>query len=123
MSDKGIKTAGDLRSFLADVMMDIRAGRMEAEDAGAISKIAAQINQSLAVEVNTALQLEKMGKPGAVAGTMLIGRQDDTNIDPRLQIGSDGMVWCEQCDAQVTPEDATACKSKFCKAKGLEGAV
>ena len=57
-----IKTAGDLRSFLADVMVGIRDGNIDYQDATAISKVAAQINNSLAVEVNTALRLTGMGK-------------------------------------------------------------
>lgn len=120
----GINTAGELRTFLANVMMDIRAGRMEAEDATAISKVAGQINQSLAVEVNARIQLEKMNKGGGKAGDMLIGVEPTPDaLDPRLQIDSDGMVWCAQCDAKVKPEDATACKSKYCDAKGLKGAA
>lgn len=67
-----IKTAGDLRGFLADVMTDIRAGSVEATDAHAIAKIAAQINQSLSTEINAALQLERM--PPASASCRSISR-------------------------------------------------
>lgn len=68
-----IRTAGDMRGFLADIMVGIRGGSVDSAQAHAIAKIAAQINQSLAVEVNTALQLERMGKDRPVAGSMLIG--------------------------------------------------
>jgi hypothetical protein len=108
-----IKTAGDLRSFLADVMMDIRAGNMEAENATAISKIASQINQSLATEINAALQLEKMGK-SAVAGAMLIGGDQGDATSGALPFDSSGLVWCEQCDARMSEEDVAACKSPHC---------
>lgn len=67
-----IRTAGDLRGFLADIMVGIREGKVNATQAHAISKVAAQINQSLAVEVNTALQLERMGKDRPIAGSMMI---------------------------------------------------
>lgn len=116
-----IKTAGDLRGFLTDVMIGIRAGSIEADQANAISKIAAQINQSLAVEVNTALQLERMGKDRPVAGSMLIGRADDRESPANaLPVDTDGLVWCDQCDAKVTPDDALSCKSKFCSLKPKE---
>src|SRR5690242_17090047 len=67
-----IKTAGDLRGFLADIMLGIRDGDVECTQAHAIAKVAAQINQSLATEINTALQLERMGKDRPVAGSLLI---------------------------------------------------
>lgn len=112
-----IKTAGDLRGFLADVMIGIRAGSIEADQASAISKIAAQINQSLAVEVNTALQLERMGKDRPVAGSMLIGRAEGSSDTTTIAYDIDGLAWCDQCDARVNAEDAASCKSKHCSLK------
>jgi hypothetical protein len=111
-----IKTAGDLRGFLAEVMQDIRRGNIEADQANAISKVAAQINNSLAVEVNTALRLAQMGKDQPIAGAMLIGAADD----PRNALpapDADGLIWCDQCDERVTEADALGCKSPHCKVK------
>lgn len=129
-----ITTAGDLRSFLAELMVGIRDGSVEPAQAHAISKLAAQINQSLAVEINTALQLERMGKDRPIAGSMLIGRSGDkapqTALPPSESVGDrsaldeidhklrDDLIWCDQCDMRVTPEDAAGCKSRYCKAKG-----
>lgn len=122
-----IKTAGELRGFLADVMIDIRNGAIEPSQAQAISKIAAQINQSLSVEVNTALQLERMGKDHPVAGSMLIGERPagTTALPPRTAPvpaqsadGSEaGFIWCDQCDMMVPPAAVAGCKSKYCTAK------
>lgn len=117
-----IKTAGDMRGFLADVMIGIRAGSVDKDMAGAISKVAAQINNSLAVEVNAALRLEGMGKDRPVAGSMLIGRADGSSegaLVPAIAAHPDvdGLIWCDQCDARVKPEDAAGCKSKHCSLK------
>ena len=71
-----LRTAGELRGFLADVLADIRQGHVDTNKANAIAKIAAQINASLQVEVTTALQLEKMGGGKAVAGSMVIATHE-----------------------------------------------
>lgn len=99
-----IKTAGDLRTFLADVLLDIRKGDVDVNKANAIAKIAAQINQSIATEVNTALQLKRMKQDQEEPGALLISGQ----IAP---------VWCEQCDRRVAADEVATCKSQFCKAK------
>ena len=64
-----IQTAGQLRGFLADVLLDIRAKRMKPDEAAAIAKVAGEINRSLAVEVATALQA---GVEKPVPGSMVI---------------------------------------------------
>ena len=112
-----IKTAGDLRSFLADVLVDIRAGSIDADQASAISKVAAQINNSLAVEVNTALRLASMGKDHPVAGSMRIGNADPAR-DALPNGDQDGLIWCAQCDKRVSEDQALACKSPHCKVGG-----
>lgn len=98
-----IKTAGELRGFLADVLIGIQNGDINADKAHAIAKVSAQINQSLAVEVNTVLQLQRIGKGHAQpeAGDLLIASD----------------VWCDQCDKRVSAAQAAGCTSKFCKAK------
>lgn len=105
-----LKTAGDLRSFLTEVMIDIRAGKVDVYQANSISKVASQINQSLALEVNTALQLRRLDDTKDLKGIS-------------LSIGGDALpppseVWCDQCDKRVSRSHATACTDKFCKAKG-----
>jgi hypothetical protein len=105
----GIKTAGELRGFLAEVLLSIRSGEVAVEEANAIAKVAGQINQSLAVEAKTAIELQRMGGTGHVAGSMLIASGDVVALA--------GPKWCEQCEAQVTVADASSCKQKFCKAR------
>jgi ribosomal protein L40E len=137
-----IKTAGELRSFLAEVLIGIRDGSVNPTQAQAISKVAAQINQSLSVEVNTALQLERMGKDHPVAGTMQLGapepapEPDRPQIEFTERVGEDSepvvlpfakaqdkfrtdLIWCDQCDARVAPEDATACRSTRCSLRKI----
>lgn len=113
-----IKTAGELRGFLAEVMVGIREGSVKPDQANAISKIAAQINQSIACEVNTALQLERMGKPGAVAGSMLIAsqvaRSDPATETEALSPAPAGTIGCEFCNENVPLDEARACKARHC---------
>lgn len=131
-----LKTAGELRGFLADVLVGIQSGEIDVGKAHAIAKVAAQINQSLATEVNTALQLEKMGGQKAVAGSMVIAsyvhppsalpppattQTPVTPAGPKLTAESfvdpTGSVFCNQCDKLVTSDQAAGCRSPFCKAK------
>jgi Zn finger protein HypA/HybF involved in hydrogenase expression len=109
-----ITTAGELRGFLAEVLLGIRSGAVDVEEAHAIAKVSAQINHSLAVEVNTALQLQKMGKDHPEAGSMLIANGSSMALEEAPE-----PIWCEQCDKRVTDKQITACKDQFCKVKKL----
>lgn len=127
-----LRTAGELRGFLADVLIGIQNGTVDTNKANAIAKVSAQINQSLAVEVNTALQLERMGGERAVAGSMVIAHHGD-EITPALPVAENDVakpviafappkhdgekIWCDQCDMNVTVGQAVSCKSAHCKAK------
>lgn len=64
-----LKTTGDLRGFLADVLVGIRDGSIDAGQANSISKVAAQINQSLSTEVQARINLKELG---GEAGAMVI---------------------------------------------------
>lgn len=128
-----LKTAGDLRSFLADVLVGIKEGSVEPAAASAIAKVSAQINQSLQVEVATRLQMREQGNEPA--GSMLLGgpREDEpalieakpetpapkpTAVATRPTSGTKGeKIWCEQCEMRVTVGQAVGCKSAHCKAK------
>jgi hypothetical protein len=103
-----IKTAGELRAFLADILVNIKSGDVTVEEATAISKVAGAINQSLAVEAKMAIELQKMGEKGHVAGSMQIA---SGNVDAITAQDA----WCDQCEARVSASDAATCKSKFCK--------
>lgn len=107
----GIKTSGDFRGFLTDIMIGIRDGTVEADDANAIARVASQVNQSLAVEVKAAVELQRLGKDASPAGAMQIA--DSGSTSPA--IAQD--VWCEQCDKRVSKDAAEACGDRFCKAR------
>lgn len=119
-----LRTAGELRGFLADILIGVQSGAVDTNKASAIAKVAAQINQSLICEVNTALQLERMGKGRPVAGSMVIAQRSGDDEMPSIALGQTpmppmptGKVWCEQCDMNVDAETASGCKSAHCKAK------
>lgn len=106
-----MKTASDLRGFLADVLVGIRDGKVTPEKAGAISKVASQINQSLAMEVSAALQLRRMDQASLENVSLAIDQENTPTLVDR------SAKWCEQCELRVSPEDAAGCKSQFCKVK------
>lgn len=110
-----IKTAGDLRAFLADILVGIKNGTVDTAQAAAISKVSAQINQSLATEVGAAIQLHKLGKDRPSAGSLALASNYNPDVTKPVEDG--GGIWCDQCDMRVSPEQADGCKSKFCKAK------
>ncbi len=112
-----IRTAGDLRSFLVDVLHDIRSGAIEPSQAQAISKVTAQINQSLSIEVNAAVLLKGAGNDAQTTGRLIIGQD---SAAPALDADKDGLVWCEQCDERVPLDDARNCKSQYCPLSGTK---
>lgn len=104
-SSMEIVTTRDLRKFLADVMVDVRNGKVKPHEAQAIAKLSAQINQSLSFEVTTAI------RQGL--------RKGETIETEPISIGNDdkNTVWCDQCDGRVSWEEAAGCKSAFCSLK------
>ena len=110
MSGKTIKTAGELRGFLADIMVGIRDGRVDFQDATAIAKVAGQINQSLALEAKTAVEMKRLGAGDHVFGSTQIASGEVEQI-------TDQELWCDQCDKTVSRSAAASCRSKFCKVR------
>lgn len=106
-----IKTAGELRGFLADILVKIRDGSVDVDEATAIAKVAGQINSSLAIEAKTALEMKRLGGGDHVFGSTQIASGDVAAITEETK-------WCDQCDKQVTAEKAGACGDRFCKARG-----
>ena len=125
-----LRTAGELRGFLVDVLVGLKDGTIDTNKANAIAKVSAQINASLAVEVNTALQLDKIGM---AAGSMVIDGSVTDVVEalppptpqaptpkpaattPPVRTGD--KIWCEQCDQSVHVNKAVSCNSPHCKAK------
>lgn len=99
-----ILTTRDLRKFLAEVMVDVRTGTVEPVQAQAIAKLSAQINQSLALEINASFRKG-------------VEKADFVDVEP-LKIASeaaeDGKVWCDQCDDRIAVAEAAGCKSPHC---------
>lgn len=61
---KKIKTAGDLRAFLCDAIQKVEGGEMDVEVARNITKLAAQVNESIYAEAKIAkLKVEQGEKP------------------------------------------------------------
>lgn len=105
-----IKTAGELRGFLADILVRIRDGKIDVDDATAIAKVAGQINSSLAIEAKTAVEMKRLGSGDHVFGSTQIASGDVEQITQQE-------IWCDQCDKMVSRETAAACGSKFCKVR------
>lgn len=106
---KSINTAGELRGFLADILVGIRDGRVDVEEATAIAKVAGAINSSLAIEAKTAIEMKKLGKAGDhVFGSTQIASGDIAAITEQEK-------WCEHCEKLVSADAAAACGSRFCK--------
>ena len=70
---KTIKTTGNLRQFLADSIVAVKNGDMDADTARGVTKLAAQINESFYSEVKIARTAKELGKPAANLGDLTIG--------------------------------------------------
>jgi hypothetical protein len=118
-----MKTAGDLRDFLLEMMEGVRNGSADLQRASVVAKLAAQVTASLTAEAQMALVSQRLGKE---FGAAMLGPPDvETSAEERTnvavaQIGprrSGDPVWCEQCEQRVHPDVADKCKSAFCKAR------
>jgi hypothetical protein len=68
-----IKTTGQLRQFLADALLAVKNGQMDQDKARNITKIAAQINESIYSEIKTARILSELGREAAEMGALNVG--------------------------------------------------
>lgn len=67
--------SGELREMLLGVIDSVKAGKVEPENANAIAKLAAQINQSLKIEIDARLEDERMAR--VPLGSMSIGEESE----------------------------------------------
>lgn len=51
---RDIKTVGDLREFLVNMMIGVKNGDVDSQDAGQIVRLAAQVNESFYSEIKVA---------------------------------------------------------------------
>lgn len=71
--DKRVKTTGELRAFLAEVMTEVRTGEIDIEKASRITKLAGQINESMYAEIKVARIRAEAGESMAALGAMPVG--------------------------------------------------
>ena len=72
MSEK-IKTTGQLRDFLVNMMLGIKNGDLDLDRASRITKLAAQINESMYAEIKTAQIRAAAGEQMPKIGDMAVG--------------------------------------------------
>lgn len=65
--------SGELREMLMSVIDSVREGKVAPEDANAIAKVAAQINQSLKIEIDA--RTENAAMAAVALGSMAIGEE------------------------------------------------
>lgn len=69
-----IKTTGELRQFLADSILAVKNGHMDADTARNVTKLAAQINESFYSEVKIAKTAKELGKSSCDLGDLPINK-------------------------------------------------
>ncbi len=69
-----IKTTGELREFLATMLVGIKTGDVKHEEARAMTKMAAQINESFYSEIKIAKTQIEAGKAAVDLGTLPINK-------------------------------------------------
>lgn len=73
MANKLMKTTGELRDFLATMMVGVKNGDLDIEKARNITKLAGQINESFYAEVKVAKVRAEAGEVMPKLGMMDIG--------------------------------------------------
>lgn len=68
-----IRNSGQLRQFLLDTMQEVKAGKVRAEVASQITKMAAQVNESVYSEVKVARTAKEMGRVASAHGKLELG--------------------------------------------------
>lgn len=68
-----IKTTGELRSFLVNMMIGVKNGDLELDRASRITKLAGQINESFYAEIKVAKVRAEAGQVMPQLGEMQIG--------------------------------------------------
>lgn len=74
-----IKTTSDLRQFLCNTINGVANGTFDINKAREITKLAAQINESLYSEVRVAKTQLELGKESAAMGELQIGTSSESD--------------------------------------------
>jgi hypothetical protein len=72
-----IKTTGQLREFLVQMMLGVKNRDIKPDEASRITKLAAQINESFYSEIKIAKVQLEAGKEAAALGSLPIGERAD----------------------------------------------
>ena len=71
--ERQIKTTGQMRDFLVNMMLGVKNGHLDPDRASRITKLAAQINESMYAEIKTARVRTEAGEAMPKIGEMKIG--------------------------------------------------
>ena len=71
--NKMVQTTGDLRDFLANMMVGVKNGTLDLDKASRITKLAGQINESFYAEVKVAKIRAEAGESMPMLGHMRVG--------------------------------------------------
>lgn len=83
MPKNKIETVGELREFLTNMMLGVRDGNIEVQDASGIVKLAKQVNESFYAEVKIAEVRNRLaGERPAATGELAIGVAPKTDVAP-----------------------------------------
>ena len=121
---KAMRSSGDLRDFLMEMMEGVRNGSVDLQRAATVAKLAAQVTTSLSCEAQMALIADKVGRE---FGSALLGAPDAEAAAEKPANGMTAIaaprtgqpIWCSQCEQRVHPSKIEECKSAFCKAREL----
>ena len=72
-ANKSIRTTGQLRDFLATMMVGVKNGDLDLDKARNITKLAGQINESFYAEVKVAKVRAEAGQIMPALGAMQVG--------------------------------------------------
>ena len=71
-----IKTTGELRDFLANMMIGVKNGDLDLDKASRITKLAGQINESFYAEIKVAVLRTAAGEAFTKLGAMPVGKDE-----------------------------------------------
>lgn len=71
-----IRTTGELRDFLANMMVGVKNGDLDLDKASRITKLAGQINESFYAEIKVAQVRASSGEELAKLGEIAVGSAD-----------------------------------------------
>lgn len=74
--NKTVQTTGDLRDFLANMMVGVKNGTLDLDKASRITKLAGQINESFYAEVKVAKIRAEAGEAMPMLGQMRVGEAE-----------------------------------------------